>query len=232
MSTSTLKKILGTVLLLAGIFAFLTPLTPGAWLIIVGAELLGLRLLVWERVRQALAARFFQSRQRAAVTLVVATLAVVLVGVASYWAWWQTVRSKSSPPEADIASALLPRAVARVGSTEVMVELARTPFDQARGLGGRTTLDPDAGMLFVFPTSVPRVFWMKDTQIPLDFLWIRAGTIVGITANVQPEPGVPDALLRRYASPSPVDHVLEVNAGWAERHGIRVGEAVQLTLRR
>lgn len=112
----------------------------------------------------------------------------------------------------------------RVGDATLRAEIARTSAEHTRGLSGRDRLADDAGMLFVFPEPAQRTFWMKDTRIPLDMVWLRGGRVIGITANVQPEPRIPDEQLRRYPSPGPVDHVLEVNAGWAERHGVTVGD--------
>lgn len=224
---SVLKRILGILLILVGLLALLTPLTPGSWLIIVGAELLGIRLLAWEKVRRAIAARFFESRQRTAATLAVGALTTILVGAGSYWLWQRFV-FPTSQSDTPVSPSALPDVLLRVGQAEVRVEIARTPSDQARGLGGRRSLPANTGMLFVFESAADRVFWMKDTHIPLDLLWIRDGKIVGITANVQPEPGVPDALLRRYDSPGPVDQVLEVNAGWSAQYGVRIGDLVPL----
>lgn len=116
----------------------------------------------------------------------------------------------------------------RIGTAVILVESARTPAAWARGLAHRDTLPSDAGMLFVFPSAERRTFWMKDTRIPLDLIWIRDGRVVGITRDVLPEPGVPDAELQRYPSPEPVDLVLEINRGWAAEYGIRVGDRVAL----
>lgn len=116
----------------------------------------------------------------------------------------------------------------RVGGATVAVELAQTSAEWARGLSNRETLSPDTGLLFVFPSAASRTFWMKETLIPLDLLWIRDGRVIGVTENVQPEPGVPENQLRRYGSPEPADQVLEVPAGWSERNGVRVGDPVLL----
>lgn len=115
-----------------------------------------------------------------------------------------------------------------VGAATVSVEFARDPDAWARGLSGRDTLPEESGMLFIFPAQEERTFWMKDTRIPLDLVWIRGGTVVGVTAHVPPEPGVANVLLRRYPSPGSVDRVLEVNAGWAAEHGVNVNDAVRL----
>jgi uncharacterized protein len=87
----------------------------------------------------------------------------------------------------------------------------------------RTKLDADAGMLFSWNKEQPRSFWMLNTCIPLDMLFIAAdGTIVGIleqvpTLNTQPR-GVPCAAA----------HVLEVNAGWTRLHGVAPGQKVDI----
>ena len=222
------KKILGVLLILVGLLALLTPITPGSWLIIVGAELLGFRLFAWDKVRRAITAHFFENRQRTAMTVAVGILSVLLVGGVSYWLW-QRFSFPALRPEAQVVPPALPIALLRVGQADVRVEIARNLSDQARGLGGRKSLTADAGMLFVFEAAADRTFWMKDTHIPLDFLWIRDGRVVGITENVQPEPGVSDPLLRQYHSPELVDQVLEVNAGWTVQHGVGVGEQVRFS---
>jgi uncharacterized membrane protein (UPF0127 family) len=107
------------------------------------------------------------------------------------------------------------------GSPGVRVELAREPDAQRRGLMYRTELAPDAGMLFSWSGEAIRRFWMRNTCIPLDMLFIAAdGTIVGI---VEQAPVLSDA---PQSIPCPARHVLEVNAGWARSHGVRPGQKV------
>jgi len=119
----------------------------------------------------------------------------------------------------------------RIGGLVVQAELARTPEERARGLGGRASLEQDAGMLFVFPNEQPRAFWMKDTRFPLDFVWISADRrVVGVAENAPPPaPGTPDADLTLYTSDAPVLYVLEVNAGAVASAGVRAGDAVSFT---
>jgi uncharacterized membrane protein (UPF0127 family) len=104
----------------------------------------------------------------------------------------------------------------------VDVEIARTPEERRVGLMYRRHLPPNAGMLFLFDRDEIHSFWMKNTLIPLDMIFIRADlTIAGVLANVPPltEQG------RSIGKPS--RHVLEVNAGWAARHGIGAGARVR-----
>jgi uncharacterized membrane protein (UPF0127 family) len=111
------------------------------------------------------------------------------------------------------------------------VELALTAEDRVRGLGGRDALAEDAGMLF--DLVQPRVpgFWMKDMRFDLDMVWIDdQQTIVGVSANIPAQPGVPDGDLPRYSPQVPVRYVLELNAGAASRLGLDEGDKVQFEL--
>lgn len=121
-----------------------------------------------------------------------------------------------------------PRAILHVGEGALAVELARTPEARASGLSRRASLPEHAGMLFAFPDAAIRTIWMKDMLFPLDVVWIRDGRVVGVSEHVRPEPGVPDSALRRSASQGPVDRILEVNAGWTARHGVRMGDRAVL----
>ena len=90
------------------------------------------------------------------------------------------------------------------------VELARTPDEQAYGLMHRTKLGPDEGMLFPFPQPRPASFWMKNTLIPLDMIFIRAdGSIARIAANTTPHS------LESVGVGEPVAAVLELRGGRA-----------------
>jgi hypothetical protein len=109
------------------------------------------------------------------------------------------------------------------GSPTVELELARSEPDRARGLMFRTSLPADAGMLFSWSDERPRSFWMRNTCIPLDMLFIAAdGLIVGTLEQV---PTLNDD---SRSVPCPAAHVLELNAGWMRSHGVRAGQRVGL----
>jgi uncharacterized membrane protein (UPF0127 family) len=100
------------------------------------------------------------------------------------------------------------------------VKLATTSAEQEKGLGSVTFLPEDAGMLFVFQTPDLYGFWMKDTLIPLDMIWLDEDLkIVHIEKDVLPEtfPIV-------FKPESPSLFVLEVNAGVAEKNNWTVGQ--------
>jgi uncharacterized protein len=105
------------------------------------------------------------------------------------------------------------------GTFPFQVEVARTPVEQAQGLMFRERLGPDEGMLFPFDPPRPASFWMKNTLIPLDMIFIRAdGTIARIAANTVPHS------LEPVAVGEPVVAVLEIAGGRAAELGIDEGD--------
>ncbi len=116
----------------------------------------------------------------------------------------------------------------RLGQAIVRAEIADTPEARQKGLSGHNPLSENQGMLFIFPAPSIQSFWMIEMKFPLDMIWIGYDKkVVGITANVPfPAPGTPPGNLPTYQSPERVQYVLEVQAGWAERHGVKVGDGV------
>jgi uncharacterized membrane protein (UPF0127 family) len=112
-------------------------------------------------------------------------------------------------------------AVLQLAGRSVSVELALDDASRARGLMHRTHLDPDAGMLFVFPEPRPQRFWMRNTLIPLDICFLDSdGTLQNVVLGL---PGVEEP---GYHSARPARMVLELNAGWCQAHGLRPGDRV------
>jgi uncharacterized membrane protein (UPF0127 family) len=136
----------------------------------------------------------------------------------------------SSTPDntPDTAAAIIP--FAYDGGT-LQVEVAQTPEQRERGLGYRDALAQDSGMLFDLGETRLPGFWMKGMRFPLDMVWIdEHKQITGVTAHVQPQPGVADTALRRYSPEAPVRYVLELNAGAAARLGLDAGGRVDFEL--
>jgi len=104
----------------------------------------------------------------------------------------------------------------------VEVEVARTPAETQRGLMFRRHMDPNAGMLFQFARPRQLTFWMHNTFIPLDMVFITSDMrVLGVVENATPE--TDDA--REVEGIS--QYVLEVNAGYAREHGIAAGTMVR-----
>lgn len=110
----------------------------------------------------------------------------------------------------------------KAGKTfDFVVELAKTPAQQQRGLMYRTELAQESGMLFLFNTAGMRSFWMKNTLIPLDILFLNHnGTIQHIHHNAKPQD------LTSISSKQPAKAVLELNAGASDRMGIQEGDLI------
>lgn len=109
---------------------------------------------------------------------------------------------------------------------KISVELALTPEEQARGLMNRTRLAPDSGMLFVFPSGGDRLFWMKNTLVDLDILFID-GTlrISSVAAGVpRSRPGAADAEVAKVAGSG--TYVLEIASGAAAACGAEPGARI------
>lgn len=119
-----------------------------------------------------------------------------------------------------------------VGGKSISIEIANTSELRTKGLSGRGSLGIDNGMLFVFDSqNVEPGFWMKDMLIPLDFIWINDGKVVKIDKNVPaPAAGTPDSSLTVYYPATPIDYVLEVNAGFSDANKLKVGSQVILPI--
>jgi len=108
------------------------------------------------------------------------------------------------------------------------VELATTPQEQALGLMFRDSMADDHGMLFVFPDSAPRRFWMKNTRIPLDIFYFDENLkLVSVAEDTKP---CRVQQCPSYASAGPARYVLELNAGKAAELSVKPGDELQLSL--
>lgn len=103
----------------------------------------------------------------------------------------------------------------------VFLEIAATDEQKEKGLMNRQNLPPNRGMVFVFRPAKKVTFWMKDTLIPLDMIFINNGKIVKIAKNAEP---IQTTIL--YPSDFDVTEVVEVNGGFTDAHMIEVGSTV------
>lgn len=118
-------------------------------------------------------------------------------------------------------------AIATMGEEEIQLEVARTPNEQALGLMFRENLPDSRGMLFIFDPPQPTQFWMKNTLIPLDMIFLRNGEIQAIIPNVPPCESDP---CPSYGPNNDIliDMVIELPAGRAETLGLQAGDPVTL----
>lgn len=160
--------------------------------------------------------------------LAVAAAAIGFALLASSVAWVILIGQASGPlvvPDAMVTFETVQ------GNATFQCEVAETFEERAEGLMDREELASDQGMLFVFEDPDDVTFWMKDTLIPLDIIFIAEnGTVLNI-AEAVPEPGVADSDLTLYPSAGPVLWVLEVNGGTCELMGIMPGDHVEIQLR-
>ncbi len=106
------------------------------------------------------------------------------------------------------------------------VDVARTPEEISQGLMYRESLPPRTGMIFLFSDSSPRHFWMKNTMIPLDIIWMdREGRVLFISANTPPCRSDP---CPTYGPDRPAAVVLEIAGGTAAREKVDVASTLGL----
>lgn len=169
--------------------------------------------------------------------VLIATVVVVLFGyvVSSYrgnvsdmppaaTSTLQVVSSMTSMPP----SAASTTAVSTPAPEPFTFEIVATPSLRSQGLSGRANIEPNYGMLFVFPSKDRYGFWMKDMQFSIDIIWLSdtgdgTATIVGIEENVSPS-----TYPSTFTAPEPVRYVLEMRAGETARLSWRVGTRLTL----
>ena len=144
---------------------------------------------------------------------------LLLIGIALLWAGCASQGGTERPAGYD-------RTDLTIANTDgscvpIAIELAVTPSARQQGLMQRRELAANSGMLFVWPLPRPVNMWMRDTHIPLDMIFIAPdGRVSHIAAQTTP---LSEALISSQGS---VLAVLEVNGGFAARHGIEPGSRV------
>jgi uncharacterized membrane protein (UPF0127 family) len=113
-----------------------------------------------------------------------------------------------------------PWVLVSLGKVMVQAEAVRTPEQLYLGLSYRSQLPEGRGMLFLMPKKEVQSFCMRGMRLPLDFIWISDGRVAGVTRDV------PATFPGELISPAPVEQVLEVPGGFADRHGIKTGDRV------
>jgi hypothetical protein len=113
------------------------------------------------------------------------------------------------------------------GSVKVAVEVADDDGERANGLMNRDSLADGNGMWFIFEDEALRSFWMKDTLVPLDIIFVdKDKEIVSIVEWMTPCEEAEDIACPRYPSYKPAMFALEVPAGFVKNNGVKVGDVV------
>lgn len=112
-----------------------------------------------------------------------------------------------------------------IGGQTISVELAQTAEERERGLMFRESLCETCGMLFLFEDEGYRHFWMKNTLIPLDMIFISTNFV--IVDILEAEPCLNDPC-QTYASKEKARYVLEVNKGFSKHYGVEKGDRIKI----
>lgn len=111
---------------------------------------------------------------------------------------------------------------------ELEVEYAKTVEQSHKGLGGREEFGDYDGMIFLFNEPGEYGFVMRDMNFPIDIVWFNRGEVVDIAPNIPTEPGATEQELHHYRPRIEANIVLELPAGWAEAHNLKIGDKLLL----
>lgn len=116
-----------------------------------------------------------------------------------------------------------------LGDEQFSTKVSDTAVKRTKGLSGSSPLQKNQAMLFVFQSAELQTFWMKDMSYPIDIIWFIDGRIVDIAPRVAPPlASDTDSTLRTYKPRLPVDRVIEVPSGTADRLGLKIGDTIKI----
>ncbi len=138
-----------------------------------------------------------------------ALIVLFILQIFFYFDSYSTEKKKSNP-------------TITIKGTTVFVEIADSEKTRKKGLMGRSVLDKNSGMLFIYADSAVRYFWMKNTYVALDMAFIDSNMVI---KTLHTADAVNDSTIL-YSSYVPVKYVLEVNRGWFEEHNVHTGDTV------
>lgn len=119
--------------------------------------------------------------------------------------------------------------VVTIDGQNFTAEIAKTPLEQQMGLSGRSSLENNSAMIFIFNSSNRQSFWMKDMKFPLDIIFINNKKIVFIAQNQPPPKSATQA--PPIIQPNMLSNaVLEINAGLSQQYHFKVGDTVKTPL--
>ena len=113
----------------------------------------------------------------------------------------------------------------QINDIEIEVEVASTGQQRTRGLSYRKHLASNSGMLFVYQKTLPLIFTMRETSIPLSIAFISEDFVINEIHKMEPW------ALQNYPARLPARYALEVNQGWFEKNGIKVGDRLKMSFK-
>lgn len=152
---------------------------------------------------------------------VIVAIAIALAGCSGGGGGNTPQQAASPAPQTGLPTTAV-RISADGNTFDFTAEVATTAEQQQIGMMYRSSMQPDDAMLFVFDGQTYRTFWMKNTLIPLDMLFINSDKqIVDINHNAAPQS------TNTFTSSAPAKYVLEIKGGYCQEHGIDVGDMVR-----
>ena len=148
-------------------------------------------------------------------------IGVVILTIALFVVAYSVSLSQPSAEDSGSLEAL-------AGNCRFNLEIADSIYEQYKGLSHRDSLCSTCGLLFVFSDFKQRNFVMRDMHFPLDIIYIKDGVISEILPNLQPENG----RLSDHISQEKIDMALEINAGLAQRCGLKVGSSIYFSTKK
>lgn len=107
---------------------------------------------------------------------------------------------------------------------DVMLEVANNSAERRKGLMNRPYLPKKHGMIFIYRREGQKSFWMKNTYIPLDMIFVSENLTIKNIEHAKPQPFTAESELKSYKSEGEVKYVIEMNRGFSDRHNIQKGD--------
>ncbi|MGE3165053.1 MAG: DUF192 domain-containing protein [Planctomycetota bacterium] len=115
----------------------------------------------------------------------------------------------------------------RVNNRQVLAEVVATPIGRETGLMHRSGLGKDRGMIFCFPDSAPRSFYMKNCLFPIDVAFLDESGKILVIHTMAVETKEHSFLYTKYPSGQPASHALEMTGGWFAENGVKAGDVIE-----
>lgn len=118
----------------------------------------------------------------------------------------------------------------QLGTTKLKLDVADTEAKREVGLSGRNALSDTQGMLFIFDSPTTPSFWMKGMKFPIDIIFLNNKKIITIFKNAPAPKTITEIPTTYYQPSSPINNVVELKAGSAEKFNLREGDTLKLAL--